>query len=344
MGPTAGKKTGEDLSNITVKIESYLRDLPPHVLGIQAIQSLQILDVMPGSYNFNYRVKVNDKDLIFRLNIDQQSGLADQIEYEFNALKFLEGHRIAPSVYHLDNSRTRFAFGILIEEYIVGPYLRLRTEEMSDVAELLVRLHSLPCRNSQMIAWPDPLVDNFRQVQSDLMGYEARTASDARIVRLSRKFLAEAEAQVRSSAHLFQMDSLNHTDLAIDNFIRTSDGLRLIDWEKPRLDDHTYDLCCFLAAPTQFWCSPRLLPPEGRDRLLKAYASCSGRPEELLVEKVRIREPLVSLHWVMWAGTKLCDLRERRTTSELVECHEEKVERWERAASVENVERLMDTL
>lgn len=336
--------TGQDLDGIPAKIESYLRDLDPQVLGLQKIQSLRFLETITGSYNLNYHIRINDRDFIFRLNVDQQSGLADQIEYEFHAMKLLEGRGIAPRVFYLDNSRERFAFGLVIEEYIVGPYLSLEAEEMPDVAELLVKLHSLPSPNMQMIAWPDPLVDNYLQVQSDLQAYEARSASDPRIVRLANKFLTEVEAQVRQRRSMFHMDSLNHTDLAIDNFIRTTDGLRLIDWEKPRLDDHTYDLCCFLAAPTQLWCSPRLLSPEGRDLLLRTYAVRSGRPEELLVEKVRIREPLVSLHWVMWAGTKLCDLREHRTTNELVEWHEEKVERWERSASVENVERLFDLM
>jgi thiamine kinase-like enzyme len=327
-----------------VKIEAYLKGLPPEVLGIGPVQSLQIMEGYTGSYNLNYHVRVDGKDFIFRINVDQQSGLADQIEYEFRVLKLLEGRRISPRVYHLDNSRKSFEFGILIEEYISGPYLNLEPEEMPDVADLLVRLHSHPIANVQMIAWSDPLVNNYAQVQSDVMSYEARKASDPRIVRLSRRLLTEVESKVHQSRHLYQTDSLNHTDLAIDNFIRTSDGLRLIDWEKPRLDDHTYDLCCFLAAPTQLWCSPKLLSAEGRMRLLSAYAVRSGESEEMLVQKVRIREPLVSLHWIMWSGTKLCDLREGRTSGELVECHEAKVERWERSASVENVERLFDML
>lgn len=342
MPPQASRVEGEAAA--AGKIKAYLKELPPSVLGVESMEPLEIREMITGSYNLNYHVKIDGKDFIFRINVDQQSGLADQIEYEFNAMKLLEGQRVAPRVFHLDNSRKRFAFGILIEEYIAGPYLSLTAEEMPDVAELLVRLHSLSPGDTRLITWHDPLLNNYEQVQSDVAGYESRKAADQLIVLAARKLLAEEESKVRRYRHLFRTDSLNHTDLAIDNFIRTPDGLRLIDWEKPRLDDHTYDLCCFLAAPTQYWCSPQLLSREGRDRLLSSYADISGRPEELLVEMVRIREPLVSLHWVMWAGTKLCDLKERRTASELVECHEEKAERLERAATVGNVERLFDLL
>ena len=57
----------------------------------------------PGSYNLNFHVKINKKEFIFRMNIEQQSGLLNQIEYEFRILNFLADHRIAPGAFHFEN-------------------------------------------------------------------------------------------------------------------------------------------------------------------------------------------------------------------------------------------------
>ena len=57
---------------------------------------------------------------------------------------------------------------------------------------------------------------------------------------------------------------------------------------------------------------------------------------------VNIREPLISLHWILWAATMLSNLKDKRTSPELVEAHREKIVRYERVANAENIERLME--
>ena len=147
---------------------------------------------------------------------------------------------------------------------------------------------------------------------------------------------------VADRSSLFKADSLNHTDVAFDNFILTPEGLRLIDWEKPRVDDHSYDLCCFLSEPAQLWCSPVVLHSEEKKSFLQNYARLSGHDLDLILEKVRIREPLVSLHWILWGAAKLCDLNERRTAPELIQAHAAKIIRYERIADPANIEKLLD--
>ena len=338
-----GKDKGEDLSNIRKKVERYLRDLPPEVLGVRDTESVEILEMTPGAYNLNYHVRVNDRRFIFRVNIEQQSGLPNQIEYEFKALKFLEGHRIAPKAYHLDNTGEHFDFGILIEECLEGPHLGLESEEMPEVAELLVRLHSLAPGDTPLIVWRDPLADTYEQAWRDLIEYEARRTSEEKVIGLAKKLLAKTEAVVDEHRHLFYPDSVNHTDVARDNFVKTSQGLRLIDWEKPRMDDRTYDIACFLSEAAQLWCSQEVVTWEDRENFLKAYTRLSGKKADLLLEKVRIREPLVSLHWILWGATKLCDLRDRRTVPELIQAHEKKRARYERIARPDNIERLLES-
>jgi thiamine kinase-like enzyme len=321
----------------------YLEDLPPDLLGLRDTGSIEVLQMTPGSYNLNFHVRVDQKDFIFRVNIDPQSGLSNQIEYEFSVLKFLEGHRIAPKAYHFDDSRKHFEFDILIEEYLGGPPLHLQKESLPEVAELLTRLHALDPRDMPFVIWQDPLAGIYELTRDDLTGYEAALSPDKKTISLAKKVLAKSETLLNKQRHLFQADSLVHTDVCCENFVKTSAGLRLIDWEKPRVDDGTYDICCFLSEPVELYNSREVLNSEERKYFIDAYAGLSGKNPDHLMEKVNIREPLISLHWILWAATMLSNLSDQRTSPELVEAHEEKIARYERVANPENIEKLLET-
>jgi thiamine kinase-like enzyme len=326
------------------RIEKYLKNIPPGILGVQNMGSLEIHKMTPGSYNLNFHISVDTKEFIFRVNIDQQSGLSKQVEYEYNTLKFLEGHGLAPDVYHIDDTRQHFEFDILIEQYLAGPHLLLEKSYIPEVAALLAKLHSLDHCGANFIAWQDPLKDTYDFVQNDVAHYKTRKTAEEKIIARSERILAEIGLRILKSDLPFQADSLNHTDVGCDNFIRTPQGLRMIDWEKPRVDDCSYDLSCFLSEPAQLWCSTHVLNAEDREAFIEEYARLSGKNVGLLRKKIRIREPMVSLHWILWGATKLCDLREKRTSPELLDAHEEKIFRYERIARVENVEKLMGSL
>ncbi len=326
------------------KIARYLRDLPPGILDFGGIESVEILGMRPGIYNLNFHVGVNQREFIFRINIEQQSGLPNQIEYEYGVLKFLENHGIAPKAYHLDNSRDHFQFGILIEEYLEGPHISPLRGELREVAELLARLHALKPGDVPFTVWRRPLIDTYQLARNDLLDYEAKKTPERRTIGLARRVLNNTETRLRDHERLFDTESLNHTDLACDNFIKTPEGLRLIDWEKPRVDDPSYDISCFLSEPVQLWSSQRVLTGEDRREFVETYVRLAGVREDVLLEKVRVREPLVSLHWILWGANKLCDLREGRTTPELMRVHEEKAERYERVARPENIERILDSM
>lgn len=331
----------EQVPDNSQKIERYLRGISPGLFGVLNTDSVEIVKMIPGAYNLNYHVIVNHKGFILRINVEQQSGLCNQIEYEHNVLKFLESHNIAPKAYHFDNTRDHFDFDILIEEYLEGPHLSLEEGQMLDVAELLVRLHSLPLGGMQFMMWRDPLADTYDLVENDLIAYEARKTSEKKVIRLARKLLAKTKTLIHEHRLLFHPDSLTHTDVVCDNFIKTFQGLRLIDWEKPRVDDFTYDICCFLSEPSQLWCSQKVLKPKKREIFLETYSRLSGRKKDLLLEKVRVRLPLVSLHWILWGASKLCDLREHRTVPELMQAHLERVFCYERIAHPDNIEKLL---
>jgi hypothetical protein len=288
-------------------------------------------------------VKVDGRDFLFRINIEQQSGLADQIEYEFHAIRFLSSHQIAPKCYYFDNTRQHFEFGILIEEYLRGPYISLVPEQMPEIAELLVRLHTLKPVDLPLMVWKDPLMDNYNMVCGDLMEYEAKKTPDEKIIKLTRQFLEKKGPTLPEHRALYVPDGINHTDTAIDNFIHTAEGLKLIDWEKPRLDDCSYDVSCFLCEPCQLWCTTKPLSPQGQEVFLETYIRLSERDPELFRQKVRIRMPLVSMHWILWGANRLCDVRDNLMATQLQDVQEVKIPRWERIADPRNIEKLLET-
>jgi thiamine kinase-like enzyme len=308
------------------------------------MESVEIHKMTPGSYNLNFHISVGVKEFIFRVNIDQQSGLSRQVQYEYNALKFLQGHGLAPDVYHLDDTRQYFEFDILIEQYLEGPHLLLEKSHIPQVAASLAKLHSLDHHGVNFISWQDPLKDTYEFVQNDIAHYKTRKTAEEKIITQSERTLEEIGLRILKSDLPFQADSLNHTDVGCDNFIRTAEGLRMIDWEKPRVDDCSYDLSCFLSEPAELWCSPHVLKAAEREAFIEEYARLRGKSAELLRKKIRIREPMVSLHWILWGATKLCDLREERTSPELLGSHEEKIFRYERIARMENIEKILDSL
>ena len=330
------------MSAIEDKITQYLQNLPPATLGLEDTGSIEILEMMPGSYNLNFHVRVDQKDFIFRVNIDPQSGLSNQIEHEFSVLKFLEGHRIAPKAFHFDDSKKFFDFDILIEEYLEGPPLSLQKEYLPEVAELLTRLHALDPEGKPFVIWQNPMAGIYELTLGDLTGYEAAISPNQKTISLAKKVLAKSKALLDKHRQLFQADTLIHTDLCCENFVKTAAGLRLIDWEKPRVDDGTYDICCFLSEPVELYNSRQVLNSEERKYFIDAYAGLSGKNPDHLMEKVNIREPLISLHWILWAATMLSNLRDRSTSPELVKAHEEKIARYERVADPENIERLIE--
>jgi len=278
-------------------IIGYIRSLPPETLGLTAVDDPRIIDMTPGSYNLNYHILVGGAAFNFRVNIDQQSGLANQIEHEFKVLAFLEGHGIAPKGFLYDDSRRHFDFDILIQSYLDGPHLLFNARDVKDAAALLAALHALDPVDKGFTTWHDPLRDTQRLVAADLAEYTAKKSADPENVHLVRKALAVIEKKVAGTHHRFVPDSLNHTD---DN--------------------------------------------ANEDAFVRHYAACRGLDPDLLAAKIALREPLISLHWVLWGGGKLCDLKDRTTSPALLAAHSAHRPRYERISHPANIKEILRRL
>ena len=91
-----------------------------------------------------------------------------------------------------------------------------------------------------------------------------------------------------------------HTDVQAHNFIVSSDETtRLVDWEKPLVDDPTYDLAHFLAPTTTRWKRGIDLTPHQQTLFLNAYAAAAEAQQpgftHNLSERLNVRQPFV--HW-----------------------------------------------
>jgi thiamine kinase-like enzyme len=349
---SVNKKSREKENNIKAKairklkkeIEFYLRQIEPRLLGLAHVDSIEILNLIYGSRNLNFHIRVNQKDLNFRVNIEQRRWPIDQSEYEYNVLKFLAPYKIAPQPYHFDKTKQYFNFGIIIQAYLKGSYLKLDSGRIWQTAELLAKLHSIPIKKTKFLVWKNPLKETWEMAERDLVSYASKANSDEGLVRMARDVLNKTAVTAETHSSLFQSDCLNHKDVVCDNIIQTTDGLKLIDWEKPGVDDCTYDICCILSHPAQLWCSQKTLPPKDLERFIDTYTQLTGKNKDLLMEKVKIRQSLVSLHWILWAAIKLCDFRSQHTVSELVEAHQQRVHRFEAVACLENIEKILDTV
>lgn len=337
-------ENGFSIKKLERQIVDYLGNLPPDTLNITKCHPVKILDMTPGAYNLNYHVAVGGKRFVFRVNVQQQSGLSNQINYEFQVMKFLEPYEITARVFHRNTSKIHFEFDILIEEYLEGPWVSLDEFDMSTIASLLAKLHSLDTQPLQLISWNDPLIDTVNLLELDLEEYRSKKSAIPKVISLTEHFFRIINPRIEKKRNLFFPDGLNHTDVAIDNFVKTTQGLKLIDWEKPRLDDCSYDVCCFLAEPAQLWCTPITLSQSGREKFITEYIKLSGKDDELFREKLLVREPLVALHWIFWGMNRKCDLLDQTTATALQQVHEERVSRWERIADPLLIEKLIDQL
>ena len=100
-----------------------------------------------------------------------------------------------------------------------------------------------------------------------------------------------------------------HTDVQAHNFIVASDepdaahDCRLVDWERPLLDDPTYDLAHFLIPTTTQWKCGYTFSPAEQELFLAEY--CDARPDLAPAEiraRLRVRRPFILLRATGWCA------------------------------------------
>jgi len=331
---------------LELKIQKYIKNVLLEHFGLPLNTLYKIEDTIISNYNINHVIQLVHKRYVLRLNVEKQSGLSHQIEYEYKTLEYLADYGIVPKPYLVDNTKRWLPFGFLVQEYLPGKHLDYdEIEGIGEAAAVLATLHRIALPTEKfLIMWDDPLKDSLKEITRMLSGYAERKSRDRELVKAGSKLQKKLEVSADINGKHFKAVSIIHTDVVNDNFIRSPEGIKIIDWEKPRIDDGTYDVCVFLGKPPQIWGASRLMDKGEREYFIHKYCRSGGYEQGEIEEKVRIRQPFVSFRWVLWGAHRTADFDEGMISSELGEFHSINYKRYKQTASVENIERLMEVV
>lgn len=278
-------------------------------LGLPADAPLDVSVLAQGEYNLNYRVAAGEREIVARINTGTQIGAGDQIGYEYRALEFLAPSGIGPAPHLLDNSGAEIPYGFLCEEFLPGRPLDYATE-VGLAARTIAALHTLPTAgNPDFLVVPEPLTGSWQEAKGFLDVFFAAPEGDETVKGIFRRVLAALAERAERDTGRFRPEErvIIHTDVQAHNFLVTdSDAKRakLVDWEKPMLDDGSYDLCHFLTPTTTLWKMGYVLTDAQRAAFLREYATAAGdHPAGRdLAGRVEARMPYVYLRATGWCA------------------------------------------
>ena len=285
--------------------QQYLRSdafLAP--LGLPGGTRLEFSTLGQGEYNRNYRFRhpVTGQELVLRINTGSQMHLADQIGYEFSALKALEPSGRTPKAFFCDSGMQ-----CLVMEYLPGRPLRYETD-LDDAAEIFADIHALPIpADSGLLEPENPLAAILEECRRMVSHYESWDRADPEALRLLGVLEKEISARDLSAPAGIRKCMVN-TEVNSGNFLIDPGGRScLIDWEKPLISEPAQDLGHFLVPTTTFWKTDVILSPEQIRHFTARYQRAVGGRFE--TDSLRDRLPLyftvTCLRGVTWCAMAL---------------------------------------
>lgn len=305
------------MNDIESNIKKYIEQLAPGILPVKDFSNIVIKKIGGGDYNLNSKIGIGNRHFLMRLNVESQSGLKNQIEYEYKTLQFLRPYKITPIPYFLDNTKKFFPYGLLIEEYIKGEKLIFSIESIKRVARTLAKLHSIPLSSDSdfFMHWENPLRQQFDSASDSLTKYRKRKTANKKLVLAGDRLLKKIETTLSSLESNFKPKSIVHTDLVPSNFIDMGNKAYLIDWEKARIDDPSYDIAVFCSKISNLWDSPAVLTADEKKTFIESYISETG--DSTIEDRMSQRLTLFNLHAVLWAAGRISDVEEGVISGEL---------------------------
>jgi aminoglycoside phosphotransferase (APT) family kinase protein len=278
-------------------------------LGFAADAPLTISVLAQGEYNLNYLVACGARRVVARINTGTQTAQSDQIGYEYRALEFLRPAGIAPEPFLLDNSGAEIPYGFLVESYFPGRPLDYATE-VTLAARTIAALHTLPTAgHPSFIVVPEPLTGSWQEAKEYLDVFLAAPEADPHVVRIFERVLPALANLAARNGSRFRPEErvITHTDVQAHNFVvddPTAPRAMLVDWEKPKLDDGSYDLCNFLTPTCTLWKMDYTLSEAQRAAFLTSYAEAVGDhlAGRNLAARVETRMPFIYLRAVAWCA------------------------------------------
>jgi thiamine kinase-like enzyme len=236
----------------------------------------QMLELEPlggGITNHNFKVVAGGAAFVLRIAGADTELLGIDRAAEHAAARTAAELGVGPEV-------VDFVDGSLVTRFVEGRPVPLdemqQPDTLGEIAAILRRVHEGP-------AFPARF-DSFRVVEA------YRETALARGVELPAAY-EPAKARADEIEEALGPRPVNpcHNDLLNANFIRSSDGIRLVDWEYAGMGDRFFDLANFSVNHE--------LSPERSDLLLEAYF---GEPREVHREHLRSMRFMSDFREAMW--------------------------------------------
>lgn len=253
-----------------------------------------------GEYNSNYLI---DDDYLIRIARGSQMHLDNQIEYEYNALKFLEKSNVTAKVYDLKKDKLS-GISYLTEEYLIGRDLDYHTD-LKIAAYLLSQIHSLDVIGQDFIKAGSPfnmMFDEFTQMFSHYQKWDKKNNTTEKKISDMLKYIKNL-----GLCSTLENPCLINTELNNKNFI-IDEKSYVIDWEKPIIGEREQDLAHFLAPTTTFWKTDVIFDNDTMDDFLNEYDKLS----EIKVDRKKFVKYLLftclrGITWCSMAYTQYVD-------------------------------------
>lgn len=290
--------------------EKLIKDLYQYIEGgklreiLKLEREFRISFLAQGEYNKNYVLEDSKNKYVFRVNTGSQIGVANQIEYEYNALKRLEESGYTPGVHFVDGSKKQLDYGILVMDYLEGRPLDYR-RDLEKAAEIFSGIHSLEIGRKDfdhLITENYIFSDRLKEAENLLKNVwdSSHVGSDTK--RFFEKFLSWCDKNAVMEKYFIENSwkAINNTEVNSHNFIIGPEKSYLIDWEKPVISDPCQDITQFLAPTTTLWRADTLLTGEEIEKFYRVY---EGRfPEKNIRERVRMYTPYLYLRALSWCA------------------------------------------
>ncbi len=294
------------------QIKRYVTALHPKLLGLASVGSVRISELNRGGYNLNYRVDIDGRSFVFRLNLDAYLDVENQTVYEQEVMQAVEPASIAPKVFFIDTKKDVLDHDLLVEEYLDHEPLRFGTDFLEEAGKLVKRLHAIPLPvGTGLIRNSHPLQDQWKFIQGKVAYIKANSAYPEFIESFT-KHTPAINAYVSRHAPKFRGDDIcvNHRDLVIENILSTNKGLRLVDWQSAMADDPSYDLSYFSCPLVAEWNLGRPMQPDEAQAFFRGY-----QIDEALWHKVHVRQPMVNLELLIYVAFRSVYVRNKLATN-----------------------------
>jgi thiamine kinase-like enzyme len=236
-------------------------------------RELELEPLGGGITNHNFVVRVEGEAYVLRIAGADTELLGIDREAERAAAEVAADLRVGPEV-------VGFVDGSLITRFVEGvpvPVEEIRRPGcLGEVATLLQRVHEGPAFPSEFNAFR--VVEAYRDTASE---------HDVRIPDVYRRAKAKADRIEQDLGP--QPARPCHNDLLNANFIRSPDGIRIVDWEYAGMGDVFFDLANFSVNHE--------LTEEQSDQLLGAYF---GEVGEVHREHLRSMRFMSDFREAMW--------------------------------------------